>query len=61
MDALSFAGDTRDPIELYCAFRGGEPTIEALLDQRGLTLAGPDNDRASRSLRRWGEVAVEEA
>jgi peptidyl-dipeptidase Dcp len=35
------AGDTRDPIELYRAFRGREPTIEALLEQRGLTAASP--------------------
>jgi peptidyl-dipeptidase Dcp len=30
------AGDTRDPMELYRAFRGREPTIGALLEQRGL-------------------------
>jgi peptidyl-dipeptidase Dcp len=30
------AGDTRDPMELYVAFRGREPRIEALLRQRGL-------------------------
>jgi peptidyl-dipeptidase Dcp len=30
------AGDTRDPMELYRAFRGREPTIAALLAQRGL-------------------------
>jgi peptidyl-dipeptidase Dcp len=30
------AGDTRDPMELYRAFRGREPTIAALLEQRGL-------------------------
>src|SRR5262249_19770831 len=30
------AGDTRDPMELYRAFRGREPAIAALLDQRGL-------------------------
>ena len=33
------AGDTRDPMELYRAFRGREPKIEALLEQRGLTAA----------------------
>ena len=33
------AGDTRDPMELYRAFRGREPTIEASLEQRGLTAA----------------------
>jgi len=31
------AGDTRDPMALYRAFRGREPTIAALLEQRGLT------------------------
>jgi peptidyl-dipeptidase Dcp len=31
------AGDTRDPMELYRAFRGAEPTIAALLEQRGLS------------------------
>ncbi|HYM04141.1 MAG TPA: M3 family metallopeptidase [Stellaceae bacterium] len=29
------AGDTRDPMELYRAFRGREPTIDALLEERG--------------------------
>ena len=33
------AGDTRDPMELYCAFRKREPTIAALLQQRGLESA----------------------
>ncbi len=31
------AGDTRDPMELYRAFRGRDPEIGALLRQRGLT------------------------
>ena len=31
------AGDTRDPMGLYRAFRGRDPTIAALLEQRGLT------------------------
>ena len=31
------AGDTRDPMELYRAFRGRDPQITALLEQRGLT------------------------
>jgi peptidyl-dipeptidase Dcp len=30
------AGDTRDPMALYCEFRGNEPAIAALLQQRGL-------------------------
>jgi peptidyl-dipeptidase Dcp len=33
------AGDTRAPMELYTAFRGREPRIEALLEQRGLVAA----------------------
>lgn len=33
------SGDTRDPMELYTAFRGREPRIEALLKHRGLTEA----------------------
>jgi peptidyl-dipeptidase Dcp len=31
------AGDTEDPMELYRAFRGRDPYIAALLEQRGLT------------------------
>jgi peptidyl-dipeptidase Dcp len=30
------AGDTRDPMELYVAFRGREPKVDALLRKRGL-------------------------
>jgi peptidyl-dipeptidase Dcp len=30
------AGDTRDPMELYVAFRGAQPATEALLRNRGL-------------------------
>ncbi len=30
------AGDTLEPMELYVAFRGREPTIKALLEHRGL-------------------------
>ncbi|HYH39579.1 MAG TPA: M3 family metallopeptidase [Azospirillum sp.] len=33
------AGDTRDPMELYTAFRGREPRIEPLLKHRGLVEA----------------------
>jgi peptidyl-dipeptidase Dcp len=40
--AIYSAGDTRDPMELYCAFRGREPAIAALLKQRGLTEAQAD-------------------
>jgi peptidyl-dipeptidase Dcp len=36
LKAIYSAGDTRDPVELYCAFRGREPRIAALLQQRGL-------------------------
>ena len=38
------AGDTRDPIELYRAFRGREPSIAALLEQRGLAEPQPGED-----------------
>jgi peptidyl-dipeptidase Dcp len=31
------AGDTQDPMDLYRAFRGRDPKITPLLDQRGLT------------------------
>jgi len=31
------AGDTRDPMEIYRAFRGRDPTIDALLEKRCLT------------------------
>ena len=33
------AGDTRDPMELYLAFRGRLPSIDALLKHRGLASA----------------------
>jgi peptidyl-dipeptidase Dcp len=33
------AGDTEDPMELYREFRGREPAIEPLLEQRGLDAA----------------------
>jgi peptidyl-dipeptidase Dcp len=39
LKAIYSAGDTRDPMELYCAFRGREPAIAALLQQRGLAAA----------------------
>jgi len=39
LKAIYSAGDTRDPMELYCAFRGREPAITALLQQRGLAAA----------------------
>jgi peptidyl-dipeptidase Dcp len=35
------AGDTRDPMELYRAFRGRDPAIAALLRQRGLASDRP--------------------
>ena len=34
--AVYEAGDTRDPMELYVAFRGREPSAAALLRNRGL-------------------------
>ncbi|HYD98481.1 MAG TPA: M3 family metallopeptidase [Alphaproteobacteria bacterium] len=39
LKAIYAAGDTRDPMELYVAFRGREPEIGPLLKQRGLTAA----------------------
>jgi peptidyl-dipeptidase Dcp len=33
------AGDTQEPMELYRAFRGREPKIDSLLEQRGLMAA----------------------
>ena len=39
LKAIYSAGDTRDPMELYRAFRGREPAIAALLQQRGLAAA----------------------
>src|SRR5437660_9071962 len=40
LKAIYSAGDTRDPMELYCAFRGREPVTAALLQQRrGLAAA----------------------
>lgn len=36
LKAIYSAGDTRDPMELYVAFRGREPRIEPLLKHRGL-------------------------
>jgi peptidyl-dipeptidase Dcp len=37
LKAIYSAGDTEDPMELYRAFRGRDPNIAALLEQRGLT------------------------
>lgn len=37
-DHVLSQGDKREPMELYVAFRGGEPTIEALLRRDGLCL-----------------------
>lgn len=36
LKAIYSAGDTKDPMALYTAFRGRAPTIEALLEKRGL-------------------------
>jgi peptidyl-dipeptidase Dcp len=36
LKAIYAAGDTRDPMELYVAFRGRAPRVEALLHHRGL-------------------------
>ena len=37
LKAIYSAGDTEDPMTLYRAFRGRDPEIGALLEQRGLT------------------------
>jgi peptidyl-dipeptidase Dcp len=37
LKAIYSAGDTEDPMTLYRAFRGRDPAIGALLEQRGLT------------------------
>jgi len=42
LKAIYSAGDTKDPMELYRAFRGREPTIAALLQQRGLAAPRAD-------------------
>jgi peptidyl-dipeptidase Dcp len=39
LKAIYEAGDTSDPMELYVAFRGREPRVEALLEHRGLSEA----------------------
>ena len=44
------SGDTRDPMELYVAFRGRAPRIYALLRQRGLKAADVE-----ATLARWLE------
>jgi len=36
------AGNTRDPMELYVAFRGAEPSIDPLLEKRGLKKPAAD-------------------
>jgi peptidyl-dipeptidase Dcp len=36
LKAIYQAGDTREPMELYTAFRGREPQVDALLRKRGL-------------------------
>jgi peptidyl-dipeptidase Dcp len=36
LKAIYQAGDTREPMELYVAFRGREPKVDALLRKRGL-------------------------
>ena len=41
LKAIYSAGDTRDAMELYRAFRGREPRVAALLQQRALTAEEP--------------------
>ncbi|HUC09006.1 MAG TPA: M3 family metallopeptidase [Stellaceae bacterium] len=40
LKAIYSAGDTRDPMELYRAFRGRDPEIGPLLQHRGLVMNG---------------------
>jgi peptidyl-dipeptidase Dcp len=40
LKAIYSAGDTDDPMDLYRAFRGREPVIGPLLEQRGLSPVG---------------------
>ena len=42
LKAIYQAGDTREPMDLYIEFRGREPTIDALLEQRGLVSAAQE-------------------
>ena len=35
--AILEQGDSRDPLELFVAFRGREPRLDALLQRSGLT------------------------
>jgi peptidyl-dipeptidase Dcp len=43
-DYIYSAGGSRDPDELYIAFRGRLPTPDALLERRGLVDAAPGGD-----------------
>jgi peptidyl-dipeptidase Dcp len=47
LEDIYSAGDTRDPMELYRAFRGRDPEIAALLRQRGLTDSPEDTAPAA--------------
>jgi peptidyl-dipeptidase Dcp len=40
LEALMAAGDSVDQAELYRQFRGRDPQVEALLEERGLVAAG---------------------
>lgn len=44
LKAIYSSGDSRDAMELYTTFRGREPTIDALLRQRGLTAGAAQTD-----------------
>jgi peptidyl-dipeptidase Dcp len=48
LKAIYSAGDTADPMELYVAFRGRAPRIDALLKHRGLTADGREGGEGRR-------------
>ena len=45
LKAIYSAGDTADPMQLYRAFRGREPAIGPLLEQRSLTSSSAAPER----------------
>ena len=56
LKAIYSAGDTRDPMELYRAFRSRDPQIAALLEKRGLTAAPAPPPSPLPAVRGEGEV-----
>lgn len=45
-DCILSKGSTEHPMELYKRFRGGEPTIDALLERNGINTAAPRNSKS---------------